>query len=247
MNKNSKNHYAQLQKGFEQLARTEGRYPAFCKIVDFSMLALNAIADFPAFHQFIADIHEEEQKLLLEIFKTIGDLADNDGDGFKDPFGDLFMEYLNNDQNGQFFTPDSLCDLKAQMICPNLQKGQTVSDPACGSGRTLLAAAKIQREAIFYGADVDVLCTKMTVINFMLNSMIGEVAHMNTITLDFYKAWKVDKFYHFGKYLPYFKVITKEQSVLSSKLPISPPKTASTELPKIDADNFLDTIQLTLF
>lgn len=247
MSKNSINHYAQLQKSFEQLARVNSPYPAFCKIVDFSMYALNAIADLPAFHKYIADIDQEEQRLLLEIFQTIGNVADNDGEGFKDPFGDLFMETISNDKNGQFFTPESLCDLKAMMVCPDLQKGQSVSDPACGSGRTLLAAAKINREAIFYAADVDLLCAKMTVINYMLNSMTGEVAHMNTITLQYFTGWKVGKFYHYGKYLPYYQVITSEQSVLSQKSTISPPKTATTELPKVDADNFADTIQLTLF
>lgn len=247
MSKNSKNHYAQLQKGFEQLARVNSPYPAFCKMVDFTMMALNAVADLPAFHTFIADIPQEEQKLLFEIFQTIGDFADNDGEGFKDPFGDLFMETISNGNNGQFFTPESLCDMKAMMVCPDLQKGQSVSDPACGSGRTLLAAAKINREAIFYAADVDLLCAKMTVINYMLNSMIGEVVQMNTITLQYFTGWKVGKFLHFGKYLPYYQVITKEQSVLSPKLSISPPKTAPTELLKVDADNFADTIQLTLF
>jgi type I restriction-modification system DNA methylase subunit len=247
MSNKKMDHYALLTKSFEKLALTNSRYPAFCKIVDFSLHALNAIADLPAFHQFIADIPNEEQKQLLEIFQTIGEIADNDGEGFKDPFGDLFMEYISNDKNGQFFTPESLCDLKAQMTCPDLQKGQTVSDPACGSGRNLLAAAKIEREAIFYAADIDLLCTKMTVINYMLNCMVGEVVQMDSILMKFFTGFKVDKFYHFGKYLPYYKVITSEQSVLSAKLPILTPKTAPTKLPKVNADNFLDTIQLTLF
>ena len=41
---------------------------------------------------------------------------------------------------GQFFTPMPICVLMAQIV--EVEPGKTICDPACGSGRTLLAAAR---------------------------------------------------------------------------------------------------------
>ncbi|GAC1315123.1 MAG: hypothetical protein NVSMB24_40450 [Mucilaginibacter sp.] len=56
----------------------------------------------------------------------------------------------------------------------------TVYDPACGSRRMLLAAAKSNRHAMFYGADLESTCCKMALINMLFNSLGGEIAHMNS-------------------------------------------------------------------
>ena len=70
----------------------------------------------------------------------------------------------------------------------NLADGQTVIDPTCGSGRMLLAAAKRNRHALFYGADLDVTCCKMTLINMLFNSLTGEITHMNSLSNEFLPA-----------------------------------------------------------
>lgn len=115
--------------------------------------------------------------------------------GFQDPFGDYFMEHFSSDRAGQFFTPQHLCDLKAIMLMGNIEDGQSVCDPAVGSGRCLLSAAKIARKAgkqlKYYSSDIDITCCKMTVLNMLMNSMPGEVAHMNTLTMEHWKSWKI--------------------------------------------------------
>jgi type I restriction enzyme M protein len=72
-----------------------------------------------------------------------------------------------------------------------LKDGQKVLDPACGSGRMLLAAAKRNRFALFYGADLDNTCCKMALVNMLLNSLTGEIAHMNSLSNEFFTGYKV--------------------------------------------------------
>jgi hypothetical protein len=137
-------------------------------------------------------------------------------------FGDFFMEHISHGHNGQFFTPEPICDLMAQLNEP-IGFGQRVLDCACGSGRILMAAAKINRNALFYGADVDRNCAMMCVINFCLNGMFGEVAWMNSLSNQFYGAWQVRPYPGTpacpGQGNPYIVAITEAESQIVLKLP----------------------------
>jgi ribosomal protein L11 methylase PrmA len=138
-----------------------------------------------------------------------------DGNGFVDVLGDYFEQHLSFGRNGQFFTPQHICDMMARMMTPE-GFGKRVADPACGSGRMLMAMAKINRFALFFGADNDSNCAKMAVINLCLNSMFGEIAWMNSITNEFYAAWEI---FPSVKGIPCIRQITKQQSYIHLKLP----------------------------
>ena len=119
---------------------------------------------------------------------------ENGGDGLHDALGDLFMEYLSFGKNGQFFTPQPICDMMAIMSFTEEPKnGQTVCDPACGSGRLLLGAEKRNRELRFYGSDVDLLCVKMTVLNLALNNLRGEIVWGNPLSLEVYGSFIIER------------------------------------------------------
>lgn len=64
-----------------------------------------------------------------------------------DVLGNIFEQKVSYGNNGQFLTPEPICDLLVQLN--NLQGEQKIADPACGSGRILLAAGKINPEAQF--------------------------------------------------------------------------------------------------
>lgn len=61
---------------------------------------------------------------------------------------------------------------------------KTIADPCCGSGRTLLAAAKENRNRYFVGQDVDHRCAKITAINLALWNLYGKVIWGNSLTLE---------------------------------------------------------------
>ncbi len=89
-----------------------------------------------------------------------------------DILGDLFQGAITFGENGQFLTPDPICELMAQM---SGAEGQTVCDPCCGSGRMLLAAARLNRDREFVGQDIDLRCARMTAINLALRGLYGYV------------------------------------------------------------------------
>jgi type I restriction-modification system DNA methylase subunit len=93
----------------------------------------------------------------------------------------------------------------------DLQPNQTVYDCACGSGRMLLAAAKINRHVRLYGADLDITCCKMALLNMLLNSLRGEIAHMNSLSNDFYTGFKVDTVLVDTHYIPYYTEFTNPE------------------------------------
>ena len=94
---------------------------------------------------------------------------------------------------GQFFNPEPICDMMAAIsVGENSTSNQTICDCACGSGRMLLAAAKINRHLLLYDADLDVIYCKMALLNMLLNSLSGEIAHSNSLTNEFYKGFKVE-------------------------------------------------------
>jgi hypothetical protein len=99
-----------------------------------------------------------------------------------DILGDLFQGGVTFGENGQFFTPDHLCKIMAQMTMTGEETGKRIIDPACGSGRTLLAAGDINPNNEFYGIDVDLRCARMTAINLALRNLYGWVVWGNALS-----------------------------------------------------------------
>lgn len=139
----------------------------------------------------------------------IGELADGDGKGFADPLGEFFMLEISRGHNGQYFTPEHICDFMNQIIASDeLQEKKKVLDPACGSGRMLLSAAKMNRNLLFYGADLDITCVQMAVINMLMNSLTGEISQMNSLSNEYFRGYKFGVRNIGGYYLPYYKMFT---------------------------------------
>lgn len=97
------------------------------------------------------------------------------------------------------------------MTADTLKDGEKVLDPACGSGRMLLAAAKRNRFAIFHGADLEITCCKMALINTLLNSLTGEIAHMNSLSNEFYTGYHVQTTIVNGFHIPFYVEFTERE------------------------------------
>lgn len=101
---------------------------------------------------------------------------------FQDPLGDAYMELVSHGEHGQFFTPTYVCDFMAEVVGMN---DDSVSDPTCGSGRMLLSALKSARqkgkEPFLYGNDLCMICSKMTLLNLLVNTARGEVSCGNAL------------------------------------------------------------------
>ncbi|MEM6844647.1 MAG: N-6 DNA methylase [Bacteroidota bacterium] len=136
---------------------------------------------------------------------------------YSDLLGEYFMQEISRGHNGQYFTPTPICEMKAKMqIADTKATGLRVADPACGSGRMLLSAAKLQPANFFYGADVSQTCAKMAVLNFFFNGLRGEVSWMNSLSNEWFGGWQINM-----NGLGIVPLESKEQSEIVLRLPES--------------------------
>ena len=141
--------------------------------------------------------NEDFRKAYQEALEAYGDCAEN----YHDPMGDMFMEKISHGQHGQFFTPEDLCELSANIVLGNdFYDGMTINDPTSGSGRMLLKALQIAREVHgkepkLYANDLSMTCAKMCLLNFLVNSVDGEVTCGDALKLDWenFTFFKIDK------------------------------------------------------
>lgn len=145
----------------------------------------------------------EELNVFPQLFALIVSGMEEDPD--HDILGELYMQLeLGNVHAGQFFTPYSICKLMAQVtmdeqkVLAELDRCGyiTISDPACGAGATLVAAAMMLREArelkgmninfqqqaLFVGQDIDYTVGLMCYIQLSLLGCTGYVHIGNTLT-----------------------------------------------------------------
>lgn len=137
-----------------------------------------------------------------------------------DVLGEFFEEHISNGRNGQYFTPYPICRFMAsisqtdQIDDTDIGEGKRlrILDPACGSGRMLLASRDINgTDHEYYGIDIDRTCVKITALNLFLNGVWNsEVMCANALMPDdFVISYRIS-------FLPLgiFKIETKEQSKL---------------------------------
>ena len=219
----------------EQLAPKHGVSHVFTDFLEMTVCALSLGQMEDRYFEIIKSYNKEELLIFSSALAAVVIDMENDGEGLKDGFGDFFMEHISYGKAGQFFTHEHICEMMALITIGEIRDGERIADPCCGSGRTLLAAARINRNARFYGADIDRTCAMMCVINMCLNGMFGEVACMNSITNEFFSGWHINP--HPVTGVPYLVPISESQSYMVLQLPKhqkEQPKVRPQELPVFD-------------
>lgn len=105
---------------------------------------------------------------------------------WKDFFGGLYEEMYQTRGKastlGQFYTPTHLCNLLT--MCVGTGDESRINDPACGSGRTLLAHfadSKFSPKGYYIGEDIDTISVKMCALNMMIHGMRGRAVRHDTL------------------------------------------------------------------
>jgi len=199
-----------------QIGYKYGLHSVFDDFLEMVVCSLSLGAKEDRYLEIVRNYEKPDAYLMAEAFGALVIEMDNYGDGLKDGFGDFYMEYLSYGRNGQFFTPEPICDMMSRILNPS-GFGEKVGDCCCGSGRMLLAAARISRNSLFFGADIDRTCAVMCLINLCLNGLLGEVCWMDTLMNRFYAGWRIEL--HPEKVVPFIREITKEESYLVLRLP----------------------------
>lgn len=143
-----------------------------------------------------------------------------------DVLGEFMEMHLLSKSKSQFFTPWPVCELIAKINCVNIGYEETfehkrIIDPACGSGRLLVAGSReLHKYNHYYGIDIDLLCVKVTTINLFLNGIFhGEILCANALDPknSFVESYGLS-------FLPFrlFKITKPEESSLWRSLTTQP-------------------------
>lgn len=125
---------------------------------------------------------------------AFGELQELMGETNRDVLGEAYERWgMQSEQFGQHFTPHnvaaSMVELQATVDDPD--PPVTIGDPACGSGRLLVLAARQHDVKTFsYGQDKDPLCAQMAALNLCFFNMDGVVIAGDSLTLEKRQAWR---------------------------------------------------------
>ena len=171
-----------------------------------------------------------------------------------DVLGEFYEENLYKKGAQQFFTPWPICQFMAKSVADESKKNPVdrplrILEPACGSGRMLLAALKeFGPKQEYYGVDIDPVCVKMTALNMFLNGMFNsEVMCANFLLPDDFRfSYRISM-------LPFgiFRIDEKEKSplwhLMQNSLKASMQERANPPDLEDNDEKFRDATQMRLF
>ena len=138
---------------------------------------------------------EKRNKQLAKLLESIGGLSlgkytDHTIDAFGDAYEYLMSMYASSagKSGGEFYTPQEVSELLAEITTVGKTEVNKVYDPACGSGSLLLKFAKVLgKENVrqgFYGQEINLTTYNLCRINMFLHDVNYEkfdIAHGDTL------------------------------------------------------------------
>jgi type I restriction-modification system DNA methylase subunit len=130
-----------------------------------------------------------------------------------DILGELYESQISLGEHGQFFTPPTIAGMLSEML--GVTSGETMHEPACGSGRLIIAAAKNSPYGHFYGIDVSPVCARMAVLNMWLFDINADIYQGNTLSMEMSYLWRIRK----GGYIWEWKIDAQAPTQQQKELP----------------------------
>lgn len=139
-------------------------------------------ADFDTTSNRLGNTVVDKNKRLAAVLKGVaglsfGDFEDNQIDLFGDAYEYLISNYAANagKSGGEFFTPQNVSKLIAQLAMHNQSSVNKIYDPACGSGSLLLQAKKHFDKHIiedgFFGQEINHTTYNLARMNMFLHNI----------------------------------------------------------------------------
>lgn len=146
-------------------------------------------ADFDTTSNRLGNTVEAKNNTLAKVLKGVeslnfGNFEDNQIDLFGDAYEFLISNYAANagKSGGEFFTPQSVSKLIAQLAMHKQQKVNKIYDPAAGSGSLLLQAKKHFDNHIieegFYGQEINHTTYNLARMNMFLHNVNYDKFHI---------------------------------------------------------------------
>ena len=212
----------EFEKIFENLCKQYDPNVVFNEFLDYCIdinlfTTTNQNLDFKGREEYYFQMFQEWIKITNEALTNNKNYSASNG--WYDYLGIFYENTVQSKYKagtrGQFFTPHNVCQVMTEltMLEEKDYTNQLVNDCCCGSGRFLLAAHTLHPEAIMIGADLDEVACKMTVLNFYIHGVRGSVINQNTLSLEFFKAWRVNNYFSpNGLPLPHIELVSEAEA-----------------------------------
>ena len=205
-----------LIKNLNTMARDKKRYRVFDDFIYLSAASLHnhgAWFDQQREDRYLSIIktYDEEDRFLMA--ENLGLLVDLLQSHPHDALGEIYMNLeLGDKEQGQFFTPDSVSQLMANLQCPNIKdilKDKPffeLLEPTCGAGGMILATVKNVLEQGYNPAktmwvqaiDIDRTAALMCYIQLSLWNVPAQVIVGNSLTLETNEVWFTPAYVMYG-------------------------------------------------
>lgn len=138
-------------------------------------------------------------QMINHLILTQNYMLQHGGKNWYDFFGSFYEKYAAKwsiKNRGQFFTPPEIVDFMTFTNIDIDSQDKYINDPACGSGRLLLASHAYNPKNFHFGQDIDRTCCMMTAINMAMHGCVGEVVWGDSLNYTSYiKGWKINSPY----------------------------------------------------
>lgn len=211
-----------FEKIFTDLARQDDPNIIFNNWLDY-VIDINLFTNKKREMDFRS--HEKEYYEMYKAWVTLQDeYFRNNPDKYWYDYLGLFYEDIIQSKykagtRGQFFTPSDVCDAMARLSLSHNPiehyDGQLINDCASGSGRLLLACKEYAPNAVFVACDLDSVAVKMCTLNFYIHGVRGAVICKNTLSGEFYGAYRVNNYLGYGLPLPHIELCSSESEALN--------------------------------
>ena len=207
----------EFEKIFEKLARQDDPSIIFTNWLDY-VIDQNLFTthkrelDFKGNEKYYFDMFVEWVNIQNEYLKS-SSKEWYDYLGFF--YEDVIQSKYKAGTRGQFFTPANVCQVMAEVCFTGKSSdeldGKLINDCAGGSGRLLLASRQFAPNGIFILADLDSVACKMAVLNFYIHGVRGAVICKNTLTGEFFEAYRVNNYLGYGLSVPHIELCNSEK------------------------------------
>lgn len=215
-------------------------------VTEFFRVMIRRLVPRPQAEQLVHDVRLGMMACVNAVYTEPSTLLfmDSGGSGksngnFYDALGPFYMELTSrykSSRMGQFFTPDCVCSLMAQMnigehtlydhlgqpYSPNNRR--TMNEPCAGSGTMALPVHARQPGCTFFVLqDIDPICCKMAALNALIHGMPCEVQCGNSLVVDDFRfCYRINRWLHSSlapesqlSMMPHLRTITQEESYMA--------------------------------
>lgn len=198
-----------LSKKLKSFSYKHNLWDVYRDFIEISAISISNAVDIKNFERreaaYMEIIKKYDKVELLKFAELMAELIRELEKNPRDVLGELYMSLeLGDKWKGQFFTPDSVARIMAEMTFDESVKKRieedgyiTFMEPSVGGGVTAIAFVNVmirhkynpQEQLLIVCNDLDLKSVYMTYIQLSLLGIPAIVEHRDTLTNELYDTW----------------------------------------------------------